>query len=426
MRRQAALLTLIFGLGFGSLMAVPLSPVSEQSKINQLIDQLGSANFRQREAASRELEAMGESALDPLRRATKHVDMEIAQRALSLVTTIEKKAENAKILAPTYVELTFKNTNVEEAVAVLSRKSGYQIVLGGDKTKLADRKVTFETGKVPFWMALDMLCEKANLVEGDASAVVNPGIDVPQPIGPIRVRPLPVQIQPIQIQPLQLKPIQIQPVPVPVQIEKPIQLQPVPAPVQIEKDAPAKPVPAPARPINNNRNIEKAPAPEGFAAEAPAKDEAPAKENAKPNFQPAQPIVQPLPVPPMMGRILPGRPVINGNGAVIVLVDGKSNPSPMHVAGAIRIREIKNAAILANFGQVPENEIGLLFEVKSEPKLQILHILGVKIDSAIDNYEQLLSQSLALNDGNTMNEFQVQEFAKRQAQLQIAQPAIAR
>ena len=36
--------------------------------------------------------------------------------------------------------------------------------LAGDQAKLVARKVTLDTGEVPFWEALDQLCAKAGLV----------------------------------------------------------------------------------------------------------------------------------------------------------------------------------------------------------------------------------------------------------------------
>ena len=42
--------------------------------------------------------------------------------------------------------------------------------MSGDKTKLADRKITLETGEVSFWEAFDQLCLNAWLVEPAADA----------------------------------------------------------------------------------------------------------------------------------------------------------------------------------------------------------------------------------------------------------------
>ena len=162
--------------------------------------------------------------------------MEIASRATALIAKIEQRAENARLLAPTYVELNLKEATVDDAIAELSKKSGYNIILGGDKTKMSDRRVTLETGRVPFWKAFDMLCQKAGLVEAAPNTPV-PDVDLPfQILPPVQAQPLPIRIQPIK--PINLKPIQV----------KPIQAKPVPAPRPVE-DKPAVQPPAPDRPV---------------------------------------------------------------------------------------------------------------------------------------------------------------------------------
>jgi WD40 repeat protein len=62
----------------------------DTSEIERLIEQLGSPNFAEREAAAKRLNDMGESALDSLRKAAAgSKDAEIRRQSLSLVKTIE-------------------------------------------------------------------------------------------------------------------------------------------------------------------------------------------------------------------------------------------------------------------------------------------------------------------------------------------------
>ena len=49
--------------------------------IHQLIEQLGSKDFQEREKAAKELITVGEPALDAIRKATKSSDPEITKRA---------------------------------------------------------------------------------------------------------------------------------------------------------------------------------------------------------------------------------------------------------------------------------------------------------------------------------------------------------
>lgn len=378
MRSQLAIWMLLLGTGLGTLLAVPAVPSSDQAKIAQLINQLGSANFRERDAATKELDAIGEPALNALRKAAKNSDMEIANRATGLAAKIEQRATNAQLIAPTYVELSFKDTPVEQAVAELAKKSGYAIILGGDKSKLAQRTVTFETGKVPFWLAFDMLCEKANLVESD---LINQPSPMGQPLPPLPVIPAPIQIRPL---PAQIKPINIKPLPV--------------KPVEKEEQKPN---------VEKLKGLDPPQIPEGFAADDKADEEAKrraeaAAEEAAKKAEEAQRALQQAQVQVQVQRkqaIINGRPFgrpVPGNGAnpTIVLVDGKPNTAPVHVEGAVRVRALDKPNLLANFGPIPQGEFGLLFEVKAEPKLQLEQLTGVKIDRAVDNYDQVLDQSL--------------------------------
>src|SRR5262249_34922055 len=49
--------------------------------------------------------------------------------------------------------------------ADLAKKTGFILRLEGDRAKLAQRRISLETGEIPFWEALALLCEKAGLVE---------------------------------------------------------------------------------------------------------------------------------------------------------------------------------------------------------------------------------------------------------------------
>jgi hypothetical protein len=373
--RFGTLLTMILCVGLGTVIAVPSSP-SDQNKISQLIAKLGSENFRERDAASKELDAIGEPALEALQKAAKSTDMETANRATALVGRIQQRGENARLLAPTYVELNLKEATIDDAVAELAKKSGFTIILGGDKTKMSDRRVTLETGRVPFWKALDMLCEQAGLVEGDANTPL-PAVDLPfQPVPP-QIQPLPIRIQPIK--PINVKPIQV----------KPIQVKPAPKQAPAEKPVEDKPEPKPEKPL----------VPDKFAPDpALQKEEVPAQPaQANPPVQIA-PAVQPVqPAQPIQGGAIGGRrpPVgVGANGQLIVLVDGKPNRNPADLESAFRIRAINDANMNGNFGPIPEGEIQMILEVRPEPRLQLQQLLGVKIDKAIDNHDQVLTPTM--------------------------------
>jgi hypothetical protein len=175
----------ILVVGACAALAVPATPPSGE-QIDKLIAQLGSSNFRQREAATKELEALGEPALAALKKATTNGDMEVANRAAAVVERITNRLENARRLEPTYVDLRFKDTTVEEVFAELAKQSGFPITIGGDKSKLAERRVTLETGRVAFWVAFEKLREQGGLtqVENAQLGFPPPGYTQPNPVPP--------------------------------------------------------------------------------------------------------------------------------------------------------------------------------------------------------------------------------------------------
>jgi uncharacterized protein (TIGR03067 family) len=82
---MSALLTLC-----GLLQALPTAAPSA-AEIDQLVRQLGSPQFEEREAAVRRLEDVGEPALEPLRKAMSSMDPEVRRRARALVESIESR-----------------------------------------------------------------------------------------------------------------------------------------------------------------------------------------------------------------------------------------------------------------------------------------------------------------------------------------------
>src|SRR4051812_43839701 len=101
-------------------------------------------------------------------------DAEVKRRAEELVAKIEKRTESVKLLVPTKVKLTYKDTPVTEAVADFAKKSGYNISVHDPKGVLKDRKITLETGEVSFWEAFDQFCLKANLSEARPQDLLTP------------------------------------------------------------------------------------------------------------------------------------------------------------------------------------------------------------------------------------------------------------
>ncbi len=132
-----------------------------------LVGQLGSPRFAERERATRELEALGPAALDALRRAAREGSLEVRRRAAALVRKIERRAETARFLAPTKLRLAFKDVPLYDAITETMLKTGLTIRLNGDAAALAQRRLTLDTGELPFWEAVDLFAQKAGLAEVD-------------------------------------------------------------------------------------------------------------------------------------------------------------------------------------------------------------------------------------------------------------------
>jgi hypothetical protein len=194
MRMQHLLPALLLGLGVLGLLGLPVQgdENSDASKIAKLIEELGSDTFAVRQKAAEALDAIGEPALEALRKAASSKDAETRKRATDLVSKIEKRAESSRVLKPTMIHLVYKDKPLTEAVEDFKKKSGYLIVLHDPDGKLKDKKITLDTGKVTFWKALELFCVKAGVKEGDPNADrFNRPINPPIPLPPVKPLPAP-------------------------------------------------------------------------------------------------------------------------------------------------------------------------------------------------------------------------------------------
>jgi hypothetical protein len=172
-QRLAAVFAVV-GLGICLAYAEEAKPAPtkpDPTQIGRLVAQLGSDRYEEREAASAALDALGATALDSLRIALKSPSPETRKRAGDLVQRIEKRLESAELTHPKMIRLVYNDTPVTEAVQDIVRKTGFHILIEGDQTKLANRKITLDTGEIPYWQAVDQFCEKAGFVERGSVAI---------------------------------------------------------------------------------------------------------------------------------------------------------------------------------------------------------------------------------------------------------------
>jgi hypothetical protein len=414
MLKRGFLLALLLGLGVGltGVLNPTASAGDDTARIAKLVKELGSKKFAVRDRAKRELDALGMKALDALRQAARSSDLETSRRAGSLLKKLEEKIAHDSLLAPRKIRLKLKDTPVLDAVAELSRQSGYNIQILGDRAALADRKITLDTGETTFWQAFDQVCQKGGLVE---NTNFNPYM---QPVPPGRGVPVP--------QPVPLPPVKVLPAPA-VPAPGPAVPPPAPAPAAPPK---AVPLPAPAvKPADQPRQLQIQGAGQArieikvqgqvqvqvaaAAAQAPAapagKLVLPAQPPAQVQILPAQkalpPVqVQPAPAvqPPVMNpplRVRPGRPIRPGVPVgQLNLIAGKPADLPTFYSGAIRVRALPSQPQGVVRG-VPAPAAGareavLYLEVTPEPRVQNFTLNGsgaVQFDKAIDDQGQSLS-----------------------------------
>jgi len=244
-------------------------------------------------------------------------------------------------LSAKMVNLNLDNVAVLDAMAELSRQSGYPIQVMGDTAPLRERKITLKTGEVSFFQAFDQLCLKGGLVESNTAIVRPPVKPLPQPDPKPGVRPNPKPgAQPGAQGGAQQGGAQAAPG---------AQIQ-----VQVQQKAEAQPAPQ--------------------AQAAPQAQ--PAPQALPPNAQ-----VQPG------AKAQPIRPIIRPNQFAVA--DGKPVELPTVYAGAVRIRLLPPSSVNM---VTPVGEALLVFEVTHEPRLQSFNILGnPAITKAMDDLGQTLT-----------------------------------
>jgi hypothetical protein len=126
-----------------------------------LVARLGASRYAEREEAAGLLERMGRPAIAALRAARNDSDAEIRTRAAALCN----KIESALLTQPTLVTLSFENQPLPEVVKTLSAQTGIKLGLVPENLPAwPDRRVSIhEAEPLPFWRAMDRLCEAARL-----------------------------------------------------------------------------------------------------------------------------------------------------------------------------------------------------------------------------------------------------------------------
>jgi hypothetical protein len=148
----------ITGASLALLVVLGQVPAADPS---ELVNRLGAARFADREAAAAGLERLGRRALPALRTARDQRDPEIRSRAAALVTRIE----GALLTQPSQITLDFNDAPLTDVIRTFGDQAGIKLILFPETSQnLRDRRVTLrESAPLPFWKAIDRLCEAGRL-----------------------------------------------------------------------------------------------------------------------------------------------------------------------------------------------------------------------------------------------------------------------
>ena len=122
---------------------------------------MGAPHYAEREDAAAALERLGRQSIPALASRATTRDPEIRTRAAVLFDRIE----GALLTQPSLVSLEFEDRPLPEVVKVLSEQTGIKLGLVPENSPNWEaRRITLhESTPIPFWRAMDRLCEVARL-----------------------------------------------------------------------------------------------------------------------------------------------------------------------------------------------------------------------------------------------------------------------
>src|SRR5262245_38956584 len=137
---------LCVGLALGENKPTIPSGVPEVP-VDKLIEQLGSKDYKAREAANRALEVRGEAALEAMRKAAASTNNPETRRRLDVIVA---NLDRMLILSPKRITLKVKDRPLQEVVAEIAKQTGYRMQLQGAQQQL----VSLDFEKATFWQVL--------------------------------------------------------------------------------------------------------------------------------------------------------------------------------------------------------------------------------------------------------------------------------
>ncbi len=137
-----------------------------------LVARLGSTRYADREAAEAALIGRGPAALPTLRASADHRDLEVRTR----VATILRQVEQAALFGPTMVTLDDRDVPLGRAIDRINARAGLSVAVASplDAPWVARRVSIESAAPVPFWSAIDRICEAGGLGQDLALALADP------------------------------------------------------------------------------------------------------------------------------------------------------------------------------------------------------------------------------------------------------------
>lgn len=155
---------LALGVAGASGPATPL-PKAGAPNLAALVEQLGSEQFSDREAASAALEKIGLPALDALRTAMRSDNPEVRERSALLFNKLKRTVDSATRLTAKRVSLDYRDMPIGVAINDLKARTGLNFTLDPNRVANPLRKVTCRTAELPVWEAVEAFCQAAGLCE---------------------------------------------------------------------------------------------------------------------------------------------------------------------------------------------------------------------------------------------------------------------
>ena len=139
------------------------APAGESPDV--LVRQLAHPRYAEREKATRLLIEAGEPALPSLRSSLDSPDEESRQRAAAIIARIETNIRSTQLLIPPRLRIKITDKPISEAIKEVNQLARTNLSISENPGIDATRKISVDTGDLPYWEAMDAFLKAAGLSE---------------------------------------------------------------------------------------------------------------------------------------------------------------------------------------------------------------------------------------------------------------------